>query len=217
MLCQTTFALLCKLNDIGEEMVNKTHLDPRVRRTRKLLQESLLTLLKTKRLDKIQIKEIAEHADVSRHAFYTHFESKEDLLFSYCDDFLMPLQNEAYIKAHQTGDFDLEALLNVMFEHWVEHRQVLKWVMQVENKDLFIDRLHVPVSSIVDQLFEQIKTDKDTLPLRDYIADFMTGGIYMLLRRHIMDDMLISTETISRFTYQISMSMSMMFVDNKES
>ncbi|MEM7348434.1 MAG: TetR/AcrR family transcriptional regulator, partial [Chloroflexota bacterium] len=67
-------------------MTKKKKEDRRVRRTRKLLQIALISLLRRKLLAKIQIKEIVEEADVSRTTFYQHFETKEELLFSLMDD-----------------------------------------------------------------------------------------------------------------------------------
>jgi len=185
-------------------MSESVHMDPRVRRTRLLLQESLLELLKTKTLNKIQIKQITENADISRHAFYTHFESKEDLLFSYCDDFIMPLKDAAFLKANHTGNLDLASLLTAMFEHWQAHKQVLKWVMQVENKDLFINRLQESVIAITEQWLQHL--DVELHSRQDYIIDFVTGGVYMLLRRWLKDDMSPSASEIGYLTYQLSMA-----------
>jgi AcrR family transcriptional regulator len=50
--------------------------DPRVRRTRKLLQAALLELLQEKSFASISIQEIAERATVNRATFYTHFADK---------------------------------------------------------------------------------------------------------------------------------------------
>ncbi len=53
--------------------------DLRVQRTREQLQNALLTLLETKELKKITVKEICNEAGISRNAFYQHFGYKEDL------------------------------------------------------------------------------------------------------------------------------------------
>ena len=55
-------------------------LDPRVRRTRKLLQESLAKLMKEKEFDKISIGDIAEVSTLNRATFYDHYPDKNALL-----------------------------------------------------------------------------------------------------------------------------------------
>jgi AcrR family transcriptional regulator len=54
--------------------------DPRVLRTRKLLQAALSTLLKTKRFDEISVRDIADVAAVNRATFYDHYMDKHTLL-----------------------------------------------------------------------------------------------------------------------------------------
>jgi AcrR family transcriptional regulator len=50
--------------------------DPRIRRTRQLLQEALRTLLWSKKFDEISVQDIAEAATVNRATFYDHYADK---------------------------------------------------------------------------------------------------------------------------------------------
>jgi AcrR family transcriptional regulator len=54
-------------------------LDPRVRRTRKLLEDAFHALLKEKPYGKISIGDVAARATVNRATFYAHFEDKQHL------------------------------------------------------------------------------------------------------------------------------------------
>jgi AcrR family transcriptional regulator len=54
--------------------------DPRIRRTRQLLQQALGKLLAAKEFDKISIQEIADAATVNRVTFYDHYPDKFALL-----------------------------------------------------------------------------------------------------------------------------------------
>ncbi len=54
--------------------------DPRIRRTRLLLQEALGKLLQQKEFDKISVQDIAEAATVNRATFYDHYADKYALL-----------------------------------------------------------------------------------------------------------------------------------------
>jgi AcrR family transcriptional regulator len=55
-------------------------LDPRVRRTRQLLQEALRNLLQQKRFDDISVQDITEAATLNRATFYAHYPDKFALL-----------------------------------------------------------------------------------------------------------------------------------------
>jgi AcrR family transcriptional regulator len=54
--------------------------DPRIRRTRQLLQGALKTLMETKSFDEISVQDIAEAATVNRATFYDHYTDKFALL-----------------------------------------------------------------------------------------------------------------------------------------
>ena len=55
-------------------------LDPRVRRTRRLLQQALTELMAEKNFRSITVQDIAERATVNRVTFYAHFADKNALL-----------------------------------------------------------------------------------------------------------------------------------------
>jgi AcrR family transcriptional regulator len=54
--------------------------DPRVTRTRKLIRDSLVSLLAEKSFESISVQDIAERATVNRATFYAHFPDKFALL-----------------------------------------------------------------------------------------------------------------------------------------
>jgi AcrR family transcriptional regulator len=54
--------------------------DPRVRRTRQLLQSALKTLLAQKSFEEISVQDVAEAATVNRATFYDHYTDKFALL-----------------------------------------------------------------------------------------------------------------------------------------
>jgi AcrR family transcriptional regulator len=58
----------------------ESNLDPRIRRTRQLLQEALEKLLERKEFEKISVQDIAEEATVNRATFYDHYPDKFALL-----------------------------------------------------------------------------------------------------------------------------------------
>lgn len=54
--------------------------DPRIRRTRKLLQQALGKLLETKDFDTISVQDITDAATLNRATFYDHYADKSALL-----------------------------------------------------------------------------------------------------------------------------------------
>lgn len=58
----------------------EANLDPRIRRTRLLLQQALEKLLETQEFEKISVQDIADAATVNRATFYDHYADKFALL-----------------------------------------------------------------------------------------------------------------------------------------
>lgn len=55
------------------------HPDPRVQRTRKLLEDSFSALMTQKSFSALSVQDIADHATVNRATFYAHYTSKQDI------------------------------------------------------------------------------------------------------------------------------------------
>ena len=64
---------------LKQEQVEKK-VDPRIKRTRQLLQQALMDLMREKSFQAITVQDIAERATVNRVTFYAHFEDKYALL-----------------------------------------------------------------------------------------------------------------------------------------
>jgi len=63
--------------------VEEKRVDPRVKRTRKLIEQAFLELMQQQNFQSITIQDIADRATVNRATFYAHFEDKYDLLDSF--------------------------------------------------------------------------------------------------------------------------------------
>ncbi len=63
-----------------QEKKKEKKLDPRIKRTRQLLQQALMELMAEKSFQAITVQDIAERATVNRVTFYAHFEDKYALL-----------------------------------------------------------------------------------------------------------------------------------------
>ena len=58
------------------------YMDPRVRRTRILLQDAMRSLIQEKNYNEISVQDVTERATVNRATFYAHYPDKQALLSS---------------------------------------------------------------------------------------------------------------------------------------
>lgn len=61
-------------------LCNEEKIDPRVKRTRQMLQQALTQLIEEKDFQNITVQDITARAEVNRATFYAHFEDKYALL-----------------------------------------------------------------------------------------------------------------------------------------
>ena len=83
--------------------------DRRARRSRKLLKQGFMDLLREKGFSRISVRDITERADVNRGTFYLHYPDTAALMRSVEEDML----NEA------------QALINDHLQGYIEDRLVL--------------------------------------------------------------------------------------------
>jgi AcrR family transcriptional regulator len=77
---QPTEQAMCRLDHKRSFLLENVKMDLRVKRTRRLLQQALDSLMVEKSLNDITINDITERAEVNRTTFYAHFQDKYDLL-----------------------------------------------------------------------------------------------------------------------------------------
>jgi len=93
------------------------NVDPRVRRTRRLLRDALVSLMLEKDFASISIKEITERAEVAYITFFRHYESLDQLLMEILDEGLGELQNHIETLAKQSETSALETEGRLIFEY----------------------------------------------------------------------------------------------------
>ncbi len=101
-------------------MQKKTSLkkvDPRVRRTRRLLRDALVSLILEKDYALISIREVTARAEVAYITFYRHFESLDQLLMEALEQGLGELMNRIEALAKQSDTSALEIEGQLIFEY----------------------------------------------------------------------------------------------------
>ena len=92
------------------------HVDPRVKRTRKLLQQAFIGLFQERGFASISIQDITERATVNRATFYAHFPDKYALLDSIIREQFQRLATSQLPPAPSWGGASLRALIRAAFD-----------------------------------------------------------------------------------------------------
>lgn len=140
--------------------------DRRIKMTKKLLQESLIELMKEKTLHEISIKKICENADVNRTTFYRYYNSQYDLY----NEILAEISEEVRAKIRPLSEEN--ALLNSLTD-------ILTYAE--ENREIILVILSRNGSLVIGEMFTKtvashIDSDK-TSELSMYCTQFISAGL----------------------------------------
>ncbi len=180
--------------------------DRRARRTRKVLQDAIIELLRSESLSKITVSQIAARADVSRQAFYLHFSSKEDLLLSHLDDIFAGIRAALVPSPAHPQRIGLRNLLVAAFVEWQRHAGSLRLVMRLENRDQLIERIRIHISELMSMFARYGREDVGTPPLLGYIIDYRSGGMFLLLKSWLNDGCRVPAEEMADLVYEMSLA-----------
>lgn len=158
--------------------------DRRVSRTRDLLEQALLSLIKEKSFDSISVQDIADRANVGRATFYMHYENKEDLLGSGFAGLQTTLREEQKAVRLAGGDFNamLFGFSLRLLEHAHRHREVFPAML---GKSGGIAVQHVLRKLLTDLMREEVsaistRSRSSSVPAAATI-EFLSSGLFGLM------------------------------------
>lgn len=149
-------------------------MDRRQKRSREAIFTAFSKLLEKKRYENITVQEIIDLANVGRSTFYAHFETKDQLLSSICEDIFrhvftqtLPLEEE-----YSSGMRNLELKLGHILFHLREHKTVLLGIFAGDSAQIFT----APFRTYLSQLFARYVSDISTAVPEDYLINHLSGS-----------------------------------------
>lgn len=155
--------------------------DRRVRRTKKLLKDSLISLMAEKEFKNISVKDITDLADLNRGTFYLHYNDTYHLLQDVEDEVLHDFQEmiDAYISP--TEAHSLLPVMEPMIRYVAEHTAICKILFENSISTDFINRLHSLIHANGRGLIKMLYPDADEAVM-GYFFEFITYGLTGMLK-----------------------------------
>lgn len=198
-----------KKNDKRREFVfMKKGIDPRVKRTRYLLREALLVLIKEKGFDAITIRDLTEGAKINRSTFYQHFHDKYDLLDQTIDEMLLSLLTYVAPKSMEefTNDDETIPVFLRMFEFISEHAFFFQVMTGENGVPYFQRRLQSMMRRFMDEKLDQLHPDpkKMTIP-KEILIHYISYANFGLVSYWLENDMQYSANYMAKQLSQLTM------------
>lgn len=163
--------------------------DRRARRSRRLLKESLLELMKSKTFADISVRDVTDVADMNRATFYLHYSGTAELLQSVEEDLLEELQ--ALVDAHMQESVEVGSVTPVfepVLDFLVERREICAVLFASSEASGFFQSLQGLVHENGAPLVKTWFHPEDPR-LTDYLLNFLAWGFIGLLAEWFKTDM----------------------------
>ena len=154
--------------------MNTSH-DRRSQRTRHLLSEALVRLIREKDYGAITVSDIIERANVGRSTFYSHYRNKDDLLVGEMDRVIEVLSHRF------PGQEEMPFFPSLgLFLHVGEEYELYKSLLWTPGIELLIKHMQTSLSQRIEQGLEKGGQAFDVpLPI---LANFIAGSYLTLLK-----------------------------------
>ncbi|MDO4331461.1 MAG: TetR/AcrR family transcriptional regulator [Eubacteriales bacterium] len=161
--------------------------NPSALRSKKVITESLLLLMKKYPYAEITVKQILLETDISRKTFYRNFLSKDDVLSSFISAILQDYVNAIQ---QQQQKYSLLQTLDVIFDFCEKNRELL-FILR-DNRLLYLlpEKLNVLILNEHNRyISESQENHRESQFLTEYIIYFNIGGVWNLIVRWIENNM----------------------------
>ncbi len=181
-------------------MSTKDSTDLRVRRTRKWLQEALLSLMLEKPFTRISIAEITDQAQVSRPTFYLHYRNKEEVLEDYLDSMYKNFMDDMqpYLDSIIQGKLAVK-----FFEQIADQAVFLRSLIDSEVSNLVMNKLYKYCYDVIKQSLDQAPYPSMEGIIWDYVIASIAGSVYAMSIRWLQMDMPHTPKEMGNLTMRL--------------
>jgi len=183
--------------------------DRRVQRTQQSIRRALFELIRERGFEALSVQDIIDRANVARATFYTHFQSKDDLLLSGFEELRASLKERQRIALAEGRNLDetMLAFSREMFAHADEHRALFRAMVGKKSGAHVQRRIH-------QLLLDLVRDDVKALAVRERSASgpsealvqFLAGSFFGLLIWWLNAKAQLSVEEVDRLFRRLALA-----------
>ncbi|MBR2765120.1 MAG: TetR/AcrR family transcriptional regulator [Blautia sp.] len=175
-------------------------MDRRQQRTRQAVYKAFTDLLRCRSYNSITVQEIIDAANIGRSTFYSHFETKDDLLKALCTEIFAHVFADDLMK-EKTHDFsgdaqDVQHRITHILYHLQDSRAYIRGILSSESGELFMRFFKEYLRELFEEALCRKKAEED-IP-RDYMLNHLVCDFAESVRWWMHHEE-YSPEEISRF------------------
>ena len=155
--------------------------DRRVRRTKKLLTQSLTRLMQEKQVKEITVRELTDLADMNRGTFYLYYKDIFDMLRKTEDELFEGLQSIIDLHENEPVTQRTRSVLLDLFRFTEENQEIVRVLLSPHGDMIFLHRLFEVIRERCLRVLPDLAAVRNEADF-DYHYSFMVFGIAGLIR-----------------------------------
>jgi AcrR family transcriptional regulator len=175
-------------------------MDRRQKKTRRAVYDAFAALLERKNYSSITVQEIIDEANIGRSTFYSHFETKDELLRALCSE-IFDHVFAGNLTKERTHDFssgkkDIRGEITHILYHLQDSGRYIKRILSCESGEMFMSYFKEYLEKMFNGEMDKVRVD---VP-RDYLLNLMVCDFAETVRWWMKHDE-YSPEDISKFFF----------------
>jgi AcrR family transcriptional regulator len=170
---------------VPEVAVGLKQPDRRSERTRRLIADAFVALLREKLYSQITVQDIINRANVGRSTFYAHYQDKADLLAAGFQGALEHLQQEIDLGRE---DNPLELPTTGLFAHMQQVQFIMRAFALDERTDLLFRHVHASLTAVFEKYLTALHPDQEQPSIPVAVIAHSLAGAYLSLARWWFDN-----------------------------
>ena len=192
------------MKGMGIIKMESQKMDRRIRYTKMVIRDSLISLLKEKSISKITVKEICETADINRATFYTYYTDQFDLLYK------IEIELVSDITEYLSADSNTEDISNASpdtLEKVFNYIKENSGLCSILLKDIGDTNFQNQIISLVEKQFTASWISQKNISSEDvsYLFTFTAVGSVGLIKKWLDDGMKKSAKEMADFILKVSL------------
>ena len=176
--------------------------DRRTQKTKKLLATALVELIIEKGYDAVTIQDIIDRANVGRSTFYSHYESKEQLLVGNINF----QQSLIDLPAGDPENFPCGVNVSYLFQHTKQHLHLAKALARTKGIELLSSYFaELCAAQIYDQLKKRlsVRASRAEQQMTRYKAEASAGALIRMLFKWLADGATVPAEKMIEYANNV--------------
>ena len=148
--------------------------DRRIRKTKKLIKDTLIELLLQNPINRISVTELTEKADISRKTFYLHYSSIYDAKNELDDDVINILNSIIETMPDSINETDIMDFFTMLSEKTLNHKELVAYFIQNSNQSELYTKVK---TTLKNAIMQRLESNNQGNVHNEYIVEFVVSGI----------------------------------------